>query len=213
MAFLFVITLAFYAGNTSFAEEKATKTSSVEAMSDTALWTPFQLSLFCPIQLYNYNYAVKGIRTGLIYSDNHYISGIDFGAVNFSETMEGLQVGLANDTSKEGWGLQAAVFGCKAEKFTGMQVGFLFSAVERTMRGAQFSILTNITTQERTVETYPAKVEGIQAAALYNKADVCEGVQIGILNSCHRLKGVQIGLINICEKQSFPFTSIINIRF
>lgn len=59
-------------------------------------WTPFQVSIFDPIQLFGRDRDVYGLRINAIYGKNRNIYGFDLGLCNLSGDMYGIQIGMIN---------------------------------------------------------------------------------------------------------------------
>jgi hypothetical protein len=180
-------------------------------------WTPVQLSLFHPIQLYSEKTDVQGLRLNLVYGLNENVSGLDIGIVNqVVNKFKGAQVGAfpfggANFT-KELSGLQLAGFfggiNIATGKTVGMQVSGTLAGINYAgdVTGAQISgLLVGVNVAKN--------VKGLQACIVYNQAESMQGLQIGLVNYCMEMKGIQIGLVNIIEKGRIPFLPIVNAQF
>ena len=60
-------------------------------------WTPLQLSVLEPVQLFPEKFNVYGIRLNLAYGNNQNVSGLDIGGVNVvAQSQDGGQLGLIN---------------------------------------------------------------------------------------------------------------------
>jgi|GEM_PF-1039782 len=143
-------------------------------------WTPFQFAVWNPVQLFDENTDVYGLRMSLFYGRNRDIYGMDFSLFsNNADDIYGLSIlGFGNEL----------LFGCTvgawawAEKrvpnIHGVQIG--------GGAGAGFIL-------------YPYPIGA--AAALVTKAGNVDGAQISLLgNHAARVRGIQIaGLANYVE--------------
>lgn len=73
-------------------------------------WTPLQLSLFNPVQIFEENDDVYGFRFNLLYGKNRNMFGLDLGIVNSTRHFGGFQVGLWNETY-DVYGFQIGLIG------------------------------------------------------------------------------------------------------
>ena len=83
---------------------------AIPALSTQALAQqskPIQLSLFTPVQIFNENVPISGIRLSLIYGRSVSVTGLDWGLVNHTTTgkFTGVQFGAVGiaDTDFKGW--------------------------------------------------------------------------------------------------------------
>jgi len=118
---------------------------------------PIQLSLFNPIQIFNENTSITGLRINLIYGKNASVSGLDWGLVNHttSGVSKGVQFGFVaiDETDFIGW--QANAVNITKGKFEGLQWGFFNSA---------------------------GTVSGVQIGIVNYAANMTKGLQIGLVN-------------------------------
>jgi hypothetical protein len=162
----------------------------VPAEEESVGWTPFQLALFNPVQIFEEDDDVKGARANVVYGNNRDVSGIDIGFIGRSESMTGFQVNAGYNGS---------------ETLDGIQIGSL-NEVSYRVRGVQLG----------GVISYGGEVSGLQIAGAHNRAESITGVQIGgMVNETEELTGVQIGLINFNWSRPFPFQCLpfISIGF
>ncbi len=68
-----------------------------EAWESTG-WTPVQLSLFRPVQVFDDGRDVYGLRLNLLYGRNRNLVGLDLGLVNSTRNFGGIQAGLWNES-------------------------------------------------------------------------------------------------------------------
>lgn len=99
----------------------------------------------------------------------------------------------------------------------GVKVGAPVSFGEDSyVAGTELSIFANLT----------GRVDGFQAAPLFNDARQIAGMQASVVNIAKEVNGVQLGLVNCSEKSGFqiglvnyikdscvPFLPIINCKF
>jgi hypothetical protein len=190
-------------------------------------WTPIQVSLWNPAQLFSENKDVYGLRLNLLYGKNQNLSGIDLGGYNAVEgVQEGAQLGLFN-FSKDARGVNLGVlnyaFALKGIQMggvnyseadvSGVQTGLILNSSD-LLRGAQIhaGIIGNVATDVSGGQVdlsvpllgfnYADSVEGIQVDAFgFNfVSGTVWGIQIGPYNTAREVHGVQIGLFNFCEK-------------
>ncbi|MBU0926974.1 MAG: penicillin-binding protein activator LpoB [Spirochaetes bacterium] len=116
--------------------------------------TPFQFSIWAPMQLFPADTAVRGLRLTLFASSNAALAGVDIGLVNsVSGVMTGVQVGLL------GFAGEARV----------LQLNAILN-VARTVRGAQVGVV-NIAD----------RCAGFQLG-LVNVSGLLKGAQLGLVN-------------------------------
>lgn len=117
---------------------------------------PIQLSLFSPIQLVPEDEAISGVRLGLLYGRNKYVTGLDWGLVMHS----------TSGTSK---GAQFGFVGYVEADFTGWQ-NTAFNVTKGNFEGFQWGIVN-----------YAGHASGFQLG-LVNYAGSMKGLQIGLVN-------------------------------
>jgi len=119
---------------------------------------PVQLSLFTPVQIFDENVPISGVRLNLIYGRSVSVTGLDLGLVNHTTTGKsmGLQYGLVGiaDADFVGWhdnavnvvkgnfeGIQSGLVNY-AHYANGLQFGFVNYAA--TMKGLQIGLVNII---------------------------------------------------------------------
>jgi hypothetical protein len=215
---ILVVVLSFYAISAHAAE-----------------WTPFQLSLFSPVQLFPEETIVQGVRINILYGVNKELDGIDYGVINrttgttkgaqvgafplgginITESLYGAQIGGilggVNVANGEVNGLQlSGIFGGvnNAGNIEGAQIGGFIGGLNKAdnLSGLQLSGFY--------VGINIAKdVKGAQIGTIFNKAETIEGLQLGLVNVCNKMKGVQIGLVNVIMESELPFFPFVNASF
>jgi hypothetical protein len=174
---------------------KGTKLISVIALFILSAFTakdlfaqdkPIQVSLINPIQIFNENTSITGLRLNFIYGKNAKVSGLDWGLVN--HITSGTSVGVQ-------WGLVGIV----ESNYTGWQGNFL-NITNGNFEGLQWGLIN-----------YAGTVSGVELGFI-NYAGTVSGVQFGLINYASNMtKGLQIGLINIIRHGGqFPFFPIVN---
>jgi len=117
----------------------------------TAQDSPFQLSLFDPIQIVPNNESVSGIRLNLIYTKNVNVTGFDMGLVNVTTGKQlGVQWGGVNVTNGGFTGWQSAFVNISGGNFEGLQTSWV-NYHDGHFNGLQFSIVN-----------YAATLKGLQ---------------------------------------------------
>jgi hypothetical protein len=199
-------------------------------------WTPFQLALFNPVQVFPEKTNVYGVRLNIIYGNNRELKGVDYGPVNIVEKeTKGVQVGAwpfggvnvsgmlkgvqlagvfggANLTDHDANGFQAAGILGGANivngTMTGLQVSGVIAGVNlaRRMEGVQLAGILGGV-------NIATNAHGAQIATLYNHAETMRGAQVGLVNFCEKMYGVQVGLVNIIRDGGIAVLPIVNGRF
>jgi len=210
----------------------------ISLVSSTAFaveWTPLQLSLVNPVQLFPEETKVYGIRGNLIYGANKEMNGIDYGPINHTKGVtNGVQLGAAPfggvNITEELNGLQAGgIFGgvnISSGETKGLQISGLFGGVNYAgnVDGVQISGVwggLNVADNLNGVQiagilagvNIAKDTNGLQLATIYNQADSMSGLQLGLVNNCRKMRGVQIGLLNIIRESALPFFPVINASF
>ena len=150
---------------------------------------PIQLALINPVQIFDENTSIAGLRINFIYGKNARVSGLDLGLVNHitSGVSKGVQFGLIGIVEADYMGWQDNAANITNGNFEGLQWGIV---------------------------NYGGHVSGVQLGFV-NYSGSVSGVQIGFINyAANMSKGLQIGLINIINKGGqFPFFPIVNWAF
>lgn len=204
--------------------------------------SPFQLSLWSPIQLVPKEKVVCGVRLNLLAGDNAEVWGLDAGLVNITGAFKGLQIGGVNwglhPTSKivdgrMSYGVQLGGIenianmtgvqgglGNYATNMTGVQVGI--GNVALNMTGVQVGLVSNADNmtgmQISIIINRANQMRGVQIALFGNASEMVDsntsGVQIGLINITKvHMTGVQIGLINTCKYLTGVQIGLINIAY
>jgi len=152
--------------------------------------TPLQLALLNPMQLFDQDYDVYGLRINLLYGSNTSVYGLD--------------LGLFNDCVRDLYGIQAGIIGnmvsgvgSSGDGLLGVQIAGLFNYAESRAsghgpRGIQIAGICNYT---------PGAKGYFQAAGIFNLATDADftGVQVaGLMNiGVKSMTGLAIaGLVN-----------------
>src|SRR5438876_8757462 len=127
-------------------------------------WSPFQFSIYSPIQLVGENKSITGLRLSLLYGKNTDVSGIDLGlGVNEAYTAKGIQIG----------GL-----GNQVDYLSGIQIAGIANAVRYDAFGIQIALVANES---------KGTIKGIQIGGINNllaprTSSSVIGIQIGLSN-------------------------------
>ncbi len=118
---------------------------------------PIQLALFNPVQIFNENTSITGLRISLLYGKNARVSGLDWGLVNHitSGVSKGVQFGLVGIVEADYMGWQDNGVNITEGKFEGLQWG---------------------------VVNYAGTVSGVQIGLVNYAANMTKGLQIGLIN-------------------------------
>ena len=199
-------------------------------------WTPFQLSVWEPVQLFPETFNVYGFRMNLVYGRNQNLTGFDAGVVNaIMENQVGGQLGLFNLSGR-------SLGGCAGllnytNTLTGGQLGLLNTA-QHSLAGFQAGALLNLSDHVRGLQVHggilgngAVRVDGAQFVLLtgYNLSDVVNGLQLAMFgfnyaketvngmqfamlyNYAEKMKGLQFGLVNACDSLSGIQIGLVNI--
>jgi hypothetical protein len=127
--------------------------SSTSAQEETK---PIQLALLAPVQLFDEDTPISGIRLNLLYGRNTRVSGLDWGLVN--HTTEGQSMGV-----------QFGLVGIADDGFLGWQDNFV-NITKGDFEGFQWGAVN-----------YANNGNGLQLG-LVNYARTMKGLQIGLIN-------------------------------
>ena len=123
----------------------------------TAQEKPVQLALFNPIQIFDENTSITGLRISLLYGKNATVSGLDWGLVNHmtSGVSKGVQFGLVGLVEADYTGWQDNGVNITKGKFEGLQWGIV---------------------------NYAGTISGVQIGLVNYAANMTKGLQIGLVN-------------------------------
>ena len=119
---------------------------------------PVQISLFAPVQIFDENVPISGVRLNLIYGRNISVTGLDLAfLVNHTTTghFKGVQFGLV---------------GIADADFVGWQNNEIVNVVKGSFEGFQLGVVN-----------YAYYANGLQLG-LVNYAGSMKGLQIGLVN-------------------------------
>ena len=118
---------------------------------------PIQIALFNPVQIFDENTSITGIRLNLIYGKNTQVSGLDWGLVNHitSGVSMGVQFGLVGIVDADYIGWQDNGVNITKGKFEGLQWG---------------------------VVNYAGTISGVQIGIVNYATNMTKGLQIGLIN-------------------------------
>jgi hypothetical protein len=158
--------------------------------------TPFQASLFSPVQLFTSDTPVYGMRLNVIYGEQAQVWGLDVGTANrITSSAIGLQIGGVN------WG----------RDFTGLQIGS-FNLNDSDEPSRQLGMRVNLPYGEQAkfwgfdvgmFNITTMDMRGFQIAIINANHGTARGLMIGVGNSVQKdFTGFQLGLVNIIEGDS-----------
>jgi hypothetical protein len=147
---------------------------------------PIQISLVNPVQIYDEDTSIRGLRVNILYGRNRDMKGVDIGFI-------------AGHTTGDGKGVQWNLVNITDGMFTGFQWGAV------NLIGGQ-STAFQLGWFNRT----QAPSESFQWG-LVNVAEDMSGFQLGFVNFARQMHGLQIGLVNIIQsKEKLPVFPIVN---
>lgn len=199
-------------------------------------WTPLQLSVWEPVQMFPEKFNVYGMRLNLAYGSNRNLTGLDVGGVNLvTETQQGAQLGLVNLSEDSRGGCLGLLN--YTSNLSGIQAGFLNTA-QKSCNGIQVVGLMNLADQVRGAQVHcgvlgngAVRVDGAQFVLLagYNLTDDVNGLQMAMFgfnyanesvrgvqfamlyNYAKKINGLQFGLVNACETLSGVQIGLVNV--
>jgi hypothetical protein len=166
------------------------RASAAQPPETSRPWTPVQLALWNPIQVFGEGTSVTGLRLTGISGANRDVTGLDL-------------LGLASRTRGDQTGLQLALYDEVGGDLTGWQIGAFATDVDGRARGLQSAALYN----------HAGEGVGVQLAGGLNRTERMRGLQIALVNWTDDLDGVQIGLVNINRNGWIPFLPVLNFGF
>jgi hypothetical protein len=145
--------------------------------------TPFQFSIYSPVELPWTKEDVRGVRFNLFYANHQDVRGLDIGfGVNRSETFKGFQIAPANiQRTTRGIGLGLLNY---ADEASGLHIG-----VVNLFKKSSGTTIALFYDESRSLKTYPQ-------VAMLTYAGELESLQLGLINLTHKSRGVQVGLVN-----------------
>ena len=160
------------AGSVTLALAVSLLASGVRAEESTPL--PVQLAIWNPLQVFDSQRSILGLRYSLIYGVNQDVSGLDIstGMTSTKGDFAGVQIGAFNIIDGIATGLQFGVFGSDTRKgeIRGVQVGLLAGSFSGDVTGLQLSLGGNS----------GAETQGAQLGGFFNAADKAAGIKVGV---------------------------------
>lgn len=201
-------------------------------------WTPFQLALFNPVQIFSKKYAVYGFNWNFLYSNNIKLYGFDLAPTGASESKDfaGFQI-AGISMSKNVAGSQISIFGNNSKKVDGFQLYVFDVNNENTdvLNGVRIAcigtwseikemngfLLAPITSSVGKMNGWQfsvwncnaEKANGVQFGTGFNSAKEMNGFQFSLVNCSDNLSGVQLGIVNYAPNNWLPFSLILNFAF
>jgi hypothetical protein len=168
-------------------------------------FTPFQLALFRPAQIFSAKRDVYGLRIDVLLGDNDHVYGLDVGIVNLSNESAGLAIGAVNFAEDGFAGLQLAALSNWVTSAGGMQ-GLQLAPLNFTGNawGLQIGALNFVW------ELFgKGRARGFQIGAL-SYADVVIGAQLGAVGLADELDGLQLGVVNVASDSTGVQVGLVN---
>jgi hypothetical protein len=187
-----------------------------------ASWTPFQVGIWDPIQLFRNERSVYGLGLNLIYGNNRNLVGLEVGFASNKRWMSaGLQVGaILNRVTGTARGLQVAgIINWVEGPFHGLQLstinlgngadGIQIGAANFNWRHGEESRVAGLQAGVLSLNSghfyglhlgglsFMNYARGLVVSGLYNMAVGMKGIQIGALDTTEHLDGAQLGVMNI----------------
>jgi uncharacterized protein YbcI len=196
-----------------------TSESSVDMQEES--WTPCQLALFYPLQVFNNKKNVYGLRFDVFYGVNKTISGLDIGMVNEADSMYGIQIGvLYNCLHKSMEGIQAGIVNSVDGDLFFFQMALWNNTVNGGMTGIQTALNKNTVGHDAkgimtsfTENCVTGSMNGIMTAFFSNNVDGnMHGVQTALINNINgSMNGLQFGMQNFVTGSMYGIqTSFMN---
>lgn len=106
----------------------------------SAQTSPVQISILAPIQLFDEDTSIEGLRLSLLYGKNYNVTGFDLGLVSHTTgEFKGVQFGFIGISDSDFTGWQDNTVNWTKGKFKGLQVGIVNYA--KNMTGVQFGLV------------------------------------------------------------------------
>ncbi len=172
-------------------------------------WSPIELSLFSPVQIFSRDTDIYGLRFNLIFGRSRNIFGLDLGIVNSTRLMGGIQFGLWNH-SRDAYGVQIGLFGNIARGD-----GAIADRVYDSFR--EGLALPGIYEKFPVVGSFLSRISRLTfviGSSIYGNADM-GGFQLSLgLNSARHVIGVQCcGLMNAATGNLYRIQTALLYNF
>lgn len=113
-------------------------------------------------------------------------------------------------------GLDLGILATDLDEVQGVQLSFIYGAVENKMVGLQntfiFARATSMTGLQVAFVTKATTLTGVQYGFV-NRAQEVTGVQLGFVNITEKMKGIQVGLVNVIKQGIVPAMVLVNASF
>ncbi|MEQ8352326.1 MAG: hypothetical protein RH862_12625 [Leptospiraceae bacterium] len=167
-------------------------------------WTPFQLALYMPGQLFVEDSSVHGLRLNVFYGVSKNINGLDVGFLNFSGPINGIQLGAGHVVNGDVQGIQAGLTAVTTGSFRGLSINPLVAYTEGDVTGLSISLGS----------WTEGSVQGLQLGLVVNRLESSSFPQIGGLNVSREVP-LQIGWLGNFAEFTTPmgqFSPLVNIN-
>ncbi|MDD3118870.1 MAG: hypothetical protein PHQ27_06810 [Victivallales bacterium] len=159
--------------------------------------TPFQWSVFHPVELFGPQTNVTGLRLNTIYGNNPAVTGLDLGAAGMTDRLTGAQIGALNTASV---------------RLTGAQIGCCNMVGSENPRRQSQAVGAQI----GWVNLSKAHYTGTQIGVTNLSDNDFHGIQFGLVNCVETSTApegcLQIGLFNFNADGFLPFFILFNYR-
>lgn len=162
-----------------------------------ASWTPLQLSIYAPGQLFYESTLVRGLRLNLFYGASAEVMGLDLGFLNWSGPMTGAQLGVGHVVNGELRGFQLGLTSVVTGDSSGLLLHPMVQYTEGDLTG--FSLSGGAWTM--------GDVRGMQIGVFLNRLNNTDFPQLGAVNLATRAP-FQLGLAGSFAEGSVPFGQI-----
>jgi len=158
------------------------------AIGTSRKWTPIQLGIIAPIQLFSPRHSVYGVRLCIVGSDNPKVVGIDMRLpTNITRGRSG---------GPELIGVQVGGVNCSMDYVYGCQLGVVnVGSMDFGAQGGVVNWLDIAAGIEFGIVNVQFVAVGLQSGVL-NFEDSFGGIQLGAINMVSKAYGVQLGGIN-----------------
>jgi len=167
-------------------------------------YTILQISVFDPLQLFNSDHDVFGLRLNGLYGESRTVFGLDLGYLNKSENNYGLQFGFGNIIAKNFVGFQFGYILNSTNTFSGFQMG-AFNQVKEVGEGIQIGLF-NWDEPDFPLDVYYSEKFFVKehfnkkSGKNHQKIGSFFGLQIALINiNGNEAHGIQIALANITK--------------
>jgi hypothetical protein len=113
-------------------------------------------------------------------------------------------------------GLDLGLIATKVDEVQGVQLAWIYGAVQKKMVGVQFAFYSEADTKFVGLQSGFIVVDKEAKGLTYgfvNEADSFTGLQLGFVNIANKMKGIQLGVVNIIKTGPVPAMVFVNANF